>query len=238
MSNIKISVITTAIVATLFGSLALNPTNIRADDIQTSTTEFVKEQINEQFSSFNKNEKVVALPLGGYMQGEAKVGNLVNGKIDESSWVSVDSATSPNAISIKQAEQVAFDKYETAISAQNNPFQTFAASPPATSQILDVAGSSYTFDYFSSANTNTWRYGGYWIADDERGTLCALDWLTYNGAGRIGTLGQVSNMTAGILDGTKITSSSTYYRSHTGQPMLYFTNVTNTFYYVKGTGVL
>lgn len=234
MSNIKISVVTTAIVATLFGSLALNPTNIRADDIQTSTTEFVK----EQFGSFNQNEKVVALPLGGYIQGQAKVGNLVNGKIDESSWGPVDSTTSPNAITITQAEKVAFDKYEAAISAQNNPFQVFAAAPPASSQILDVAGSSYTSDYFSSANTNTWRYEGYWISDDERGTLCALDWLTYNGAGRIGTLGQVSNMTARILDGTKITSSSTYYRSHTGQPMLYFTNVTNIFYYVKGTGVL
>lgn len=234
MSNIKISVVTTAIVATLFGSLVLNPTNIRADDIQTSTTEFVK----EQFGSFNQNEKVVALPLGGYIQGQAKVGNLVNGKIDESSWGPVDSTTSANAITITQAEKVAFDKYEAAISAQNNPFQVFAAAPPASSQILDVAGSSYTSDYFSSANTNTWRYGGYWIADDERGTLCALDWLTYNGAGRIGTLGQVSNMTARILDGTKITSSSIYYRFHTGQPMLYFTNVTNIFYYVKGTGVL
>ncbi|AYG01443.1 hypothetical protein [Lactococcus allomyrinae] len=238
MTNFKIFAVSTALVTATLGSFALSPTNVQADDIQNTATELVKEQISEQFSNFDQNEKVVALPLGGYVQGEAKIGDLVNGKIDESSWVTIDSTTSLNAITVTQAEKVAFDKYETALAAQNNPFQVFGATPPASSKVLNVAGTSYTSDYFSDAGTNTWRYGGYWIGDDENGTLCALDWLTYNGPGRIGTLTQVSNMTSGILDGTKITSSSTYYRSHTGQPMLYFTNVTNAFYYVKGTGKL
>lgn len=195
-----------------------------------------QKQIEQQFKGMSNDEKVLPMPLGGYLHGHAKVGNIVDGKLDESKMQEINSATDPNSISVKEAKELALSRYQT---EQKNPSITpFRDDPaPTTSVIALTKGQNYTSDYFGNANLNHWTFSSYWfLGQTSAGHYGSLNWKTYNGPGRVGTTNQANNTYYGSVDGTLISSSSSWATIGNGQLLTYYTNATNAFFEVEGTG--
>lgn len=159
----------------------------------------------DYFQNMNDDEKVLALPNGGFLHGE---GTLYNVKDPNKAIEVYNSKTDPKSITVGQAKKVLEDQKNNAVtdvlSSESIPR---GATPPSALINLSYGG-SYTSDYF---NGSGWRFAGYlFAAVNSSGS--DLRWESHGDQGCIGTKQQAINtLDSGYAEGTLINNGEYLY---------------------------
>ena len=204
-----------------------------------SPYKLIKKQIDQQFEEMNDDEKILPMPLGGYLQGYAKVGELVNGRFDEVTLKKVDSKTDSNSITVAEAKEKELVRYRAMQNGKKSGQADRDRPAPRMSVIVLPNGQKYLSDYFSDSHNNQWTFGSYWfLGEINSESYGSVNWKVHNGSGRVGTIAQANNTYYGIIeDGTLISSSNSWAPIGNGKLLTYCSNVPNSFFEVMGPEV-
>ncbi|HAQ6378311.1 TPA: hypothetical protein IX819_001923 [Enterococcus faecium] len=148
------------------------------------------------FADFEEEDKVLALPEGGFLKGEAKIVSMDNPDIIQGSY---NSETDPASVSVTEAKKIVAEKFKNDI--ETTPIMPRGAFPPdvgTSGHLLVLAGGgSYKSQPFSGAG---WRFGGMGVKPAD-GTGNFLRWKSYIDDGRVGNVNQANATKSGSIQG-------------------------------------
>ncbi|MBJ0343151.1 hypothetical protein JFK36_12105, partial [Enterococcus faecalis] len=80
---------------------------------------------SQYFADFEEKDKVLALPEGGFLKGEAKIVSMDNPDIIQGSY---NSETDPTSVSVTEAKKIVAEKFKNNI--ETTPIMPRGAFPP------------------------------------------------------------------------------------------------------------
>lgn len=171
------------------------------------------------FAQLDDDEKILPLPDGGYLYGQATISDSEDTTIVLEEY---DSETDTSSITVKEAK-------EDFLNSSDNNIQTRAATVPTTNWVL-ANGAAYQSGKFSGSG---WRFGGYRFYPAD-GTGYYLLWTAYGDDGRVGNTWEATQTLNGTISGTEIYNQSPKYvnKGTLGQIFYTYNPVQNSYYVV------
>lgn len=132
--------------------------------------------MNTIFDGLDETDKVLELPSGGFLYGEA---TDVDAEDETIILASYNSETDENSVTVKEAVEII---------RNGECIQSRGAGLPSQTRLLS-AGAVYTSNAFSGSG---WRFGGYYFKSGGNGDW--LKWSTFNDDGRVGDIGDATSV--------------------------------------------
>lgn len=181
----------------------MNPiTSVKANEVDNSEI-----LMNTLFEGLDETDKVLELPDGGFLYGEAMD---VDAEDETIVYESYNSQTDENSITVKEAVEIIQNEESIQLRGSGLPSQTR----------LLAAGAIYTSNTFSGSG---WRFGGYYFKSGGNGDW--LKWHTFNDDGRVGDIGDATSVknNAGSSRGMNLYVGYPQYLNTANGGLVYFT---------------
>lgn len=133
---------------------------------------------SQYFADLKEEDKVLALPEGGFFKGEAKIVSMDNPDIVQASY---NTETDPASVTVAEAKKIVAKKVTNGFDSK--PIMPRGAFPPKIDKgkyIVLAAGGTYRSQAFSGSG---WRFGGIDVKPAD-GTGHFLRWKSYIDDGR------------------------------------------------------
>lgn len=168
----------------------------------------------ERFSNLKDSDKILVLPDGGFLHGEATITDTTTNEV----VAHYNSETDSNSVSVSNLKDI----------LNNNNIPMPRRSTPPNQSITLGNGGEYTSSPFSASG---WRFGGYLFQSDPS-TGPALLWASYKDSGIVGTETQAWNtLNSGTPIGEAISAGGSTYIYY--KACYYtFNPVSGSYYYV------
>ncbi|EIB6520122.1 hypothetical protein K9D97_002735 [Enterococcus faecalis] len=154
----------------------------------------------ERFSNLKDSDKILVLPDGGFLHGEATITDTTTNEI----IARYNSETDSNSVPVSNVKTILNSVLTTSVDNVPTPRR---ATPPNQSITLGNGG-EYSSSPFSASG---WRFGGYLFQSDPS-TGPALLWASYKDSGVVGTETQAWNtLNSGTPIGESISAGGSTY---------------------------